>query len=913
VLDTSPGQRRVILPDGTAGTATFHDLSGMPNDGPTASVLADSGKQYEFPSSEVHRLQPEVSAAHTAETAGNAAYGAPVAAEPVIAPSLGDLMRSSERAKPIRDLLARLRDPEGVKIEAKAAETAAPAAEEVAQKALKPKEWLADTFNKLKRGEIADHAVPLKIGGRTAQVPLSKVLAAAKNESGSKEAVAAAQQALAAMHKKYLAEFETKAAGASGVDDALREGFQQEQNFVDVNKLDEATFDHLLDNDLIREIEYKDGTGSGTWTLTGEGMKRGEQLANPAAAATDGPAVTTLNNSLERFNHLRKTHEEMVTQVLGSKLVDQFARTTNPENFDRTIASLSKLLDDMGTLDDLDLAALPNKSAVLNLMKQLKVAGSEKDLLATQAAHAALQRTPETTKAQIEAMGKELDPATGKVDPSTAQVAKVMPSFLKDNFGKEYLEATYPHRTATDVARTEEELGKGLGRDVDAVNTHAQYDLWQRIHLPLRKSFETLNKGRDKIKQAYYEKRFAAVAERTMKGIREAEAYLEKNGVPLHIDYDGVRYPLKFSELYDNVAAKDKWLADVLFHSEFATAPTLYAEAAVLAMRSRGDEEALQAIFDKLTSVAKRNGKSGDIPNWLTPLKNGEPRWGRVAHLPGQKKPPAGFKGFSAAAGEVRFIPNDSKTGFYVELSNDALAGRTFGHLIDSAIELASKATENADAYAKRFGEDIYMVTDKVIADIQKLADDPDSIGAAITALAKKDEVVNEAASTVHARHDATEVARMQVDATLPPESVTTATTTQRIAEAVGRGDQAAVITARAEHTADSAKETQELIDEVGPHIEEVDLSDPLKALTENVAVTINGTRARLLDPIRKSFHASHGMTVPGKVDLFQWMRSSGQLTSDYLRENVGLINALPKKYPGVVNGTPVITWPSSA
>lgn len=440
-------------------------------------------------------------------------------------------------------------------------------------------------------------------------------------------------------------------------------------------------------------------------------------------------------------------------------------------------------------------------------------------------------------------------------------ISKALPAPINNKLSKSYQDKNYPFEVQG-VRKTDLEYLDGIGVIPLEPATYFQFDLFLSLAM---KGVQPLFVGNKKLpvftKQGteFQGLKLATEKERlTLAGMKVIEDLLIERGVPLTIDYQGVFHKVRFSQVYEEVAAAlnrnpeagKNFLTYVFFNGNTGTAPTQFLEAVAKAMSGGNRAE----VRELLTSAVDRNGRS---------IVNSE------------------GKGINFLAGKKKM---GQMTPF--KKSNVETADKITDAIMDAVPSLRAIAKTNADDYLARARTEGTVVAQDAADYLVGLVNSPDKLAEAIRAVDNSESVVGDFARTINATELGATLANGAVKSGLGPGLKKNAEEIANLEKASLSGDNARVQKVK-EEMLDSAeafqarvrKEAEEIVEDAMAGRANLDnvppgvMDDVAEASTFNAASTNDkiatdgyGTMwawtSKILDPLNKIFNANRGMHV---------------------------------------------------
>jgi hypothetical protein len=625
-----------------------------------------------------------------------------------------------------------------------------------------------------------------------------------------------------------------------------------------------------------------------------------------------------------------------VEAALGTDVLSRLRKTTNPETFAATLRSFHQVLTDSAWLDDFNII-LGSKTGAMSLLFS-KALGVEDPASVVQEFNRAkelralpetqLPNTPVGLDKKVDELAAESKAAQGgpadysqptaqtynalTEDPvglMRADLAAVLPGFLKDNFGEQITDV-YRFVTENGVLRTAEEMGKGKGRDLLQLNTHAQFDLDRRLRLRIQKrvdGYMHATNGRPLLAKAY-EARAARQEAEWLNAWDGMEAWLHNAGIKPHLDLvvDGkpVRHGLTLPQIYKQLAATgnetiggkygSQLMRMLFFGKGTGMAYTKLMDAVSLALAGKSEK-----VFEELTSKAKRNAIPGQDYRPMALAEDTDLKHNWLADKDSTK-----YFGYSAQASSKPLAFGGTwvkgpKQGFF-KAYNSAQIARVLTDVLHEATEpLARTEAMHAEENVAKLTEQQTQITQEVLTHLRDLENDPEAL---VETVAHVGTEIKAAASTINAAPPAAAGAALDVQSVIPPMAKESAEAVSTGAKAALRGDKDAARAATDKVTASSVEHaeatfdaTYDLAGKTTPKVRE------LMRLGDTAYTAVNITTNRFLDTLGTWFKGNYGMMMRAPdgsiIDAHRLFQDAGAQTQKWLADAADELNTLGARH----------------
>lgn len=628
------------------------------------------------------------------------------------------------------------------------------------------------------------------------------------------------------------------------------------------------------------------------------------KLPNPGAPLPS----ETLTSQLARFHELHAQNQAKVEQALGVGLTAQLKSIQRPEKFDAVIKSLSDVL---ARTDDLtDVTSFAGNPAMGKLFRTLGIDPIKVNAALRQAESAVGKDAPVDP-----IFDKIRDPKLGaELSQGDRDVAAAIPAAIKKNF----LDTEdYVYHSKRGVANTEEGIGKGLGNDEHAINTHKQWDILHALTDLVTERVKTVAKSVGAHPGLFGRDRARVVAGEVIPLVERAEQLLDSRGMPLFLDSPAANGEQLLLSLGQSLRVLSDGnygsaIADTMFNGPGSLPTTNFADAVFMAVKKGASWEDVDAQLAKAT---KRSGKEGDIPN---PLSDGKEVYlGGIPARTGVKKPQSQWITDPHTGEKVlayRYVLNDAKTQWKKMYQSAPLRQSLTEAIMANVGRFSEVAAENVKAFQARSAAETFDLVDKQIEELTNWVDDPTRLADALGGLASIPQRIARDAADGGALVPSAEKASIVVENAAPEgavdaaKSITKAAKAKATAGKAGKTDEEVVSAGQPHMAATALKDADEAVREAEdmatkepPANDSIDWQG-----SSNEYHAAAGIQRGLLDPLKSGFSRQYRNDVATWSLMDYGLATLGRLSSDYRKE----LKGITQRFSGLVDGTstPIIT-----
>jgi hypothetical protein len=405
-----------------------------------------------------------------------------------------------------------------------------------------------------------------------------------------------------------------------------------------------------------------------------------------------------------------------------------------------------------------------------------------------------------------------------------------------------------------------------------------------------------------------------------------AEKIIDDLGLPHVLDMDGVAFNLRFTEVYQALAASARGIdggSDALLLSFFnggtPAAITKVLDAVAVALKGESPE----IVRDVLRSTERRNplkarttddamGIADDvaeldpIPNWLAGTERGN-----FGHIPGKTKPTA------ALPEGVVYVQGDK--GWYKAWDPEAVANKLTDMIMGAKEGLIAKAAVNAENYARRFTAEATAIADAGATTLLDMMRTPGLFEDAVKTIRNYDNMVDDYANAIDATPAARTIADGLLDAAMGSGLKSSAKAIDDVAKAAseGRGllsdehyrlyrtsiENAEAGIRAGEDLVDEYLRTGRLPNDVPPaaaddlveEIVERDISTKYLKESQDGRLAIGSGILSWLDPLHKAFSRKFGMGTKENLWAYNMFDSTTKIVAEWSGRKLKAVEAITR------------------
>lgn len=573
--------------------------------------------------------------------------------------------------------------------------------------------------------------------------------------------------------------------------------------------------------------------------------------ANPTPKQLSEPADPT--SLLDAYHAIMRTQDgqDLAESALGSALAQQLNRMKSTAKFQAQMQEIGRII-----ARKLDLDAVVKRGELFDTTHAyLRHLGIE-DLPALNEQVRAFDATSHVGEASTKADRK----AAIEADPDAGDVYVAMNRAL----GQDILAPAAEFTSKRGAQRTSDTYGQGYAWFEKRLNSRTIQNMQHELMLVAERRAKdyrvsTTSKGGKAFDQAVYGPARAEYKfEQLLQLERVQDQILEREGITQFLGTDTHTAPISMSQI-DEILAKHGGRAYIALRTNLETAVPV------------------SNLLDAVQHVVA-NGFDRDAVSKI--LLNKKTKWGQ-----GKKE----FDNPLAGDGQRRY-GHHPKKGFTV-LEGPHLLASALDMLEQSASDLHSIVAYNAANIGARTDAETGELLSEGVQQLAALMSDPAEFASAIRAITEKDKLVEDAADAGGALNDSTELAKANLDASLPPEGVIS---TERITKPADKAQAAGSIDGGKDEAFNQADRLGKQFDvkreqrraeilarakagqELSAGDEEMLIADRVLTLTDDTADEVAALSLHTQDPL---VDISQGMER--KTGTLNWLKRAFNMRQD--------------------------------
>ncbi len=640
------------------------------------------------------------------------------------------------------------------------------------------------------------------------------------------------------------------------------------------------------------------------------------------------------SSKMARFERLLQNEaegEDRVKDILGPHLFNRLKESHTPASFDKKVQETLDVFDRSKMLDNIiekqnistalksvlgmtDVDVIGTNIARMNAHSNVAAVLGAED-----AARQAVETSTQASQSVLDAVTKAMaDDAVEKISPEMtaatkaerlanddAQVKRVLgylPKVLQDHF----FNPTMKYRTKTGTARDSKVFGEGFGIEQRIFNGYAQWNTAQRTMQHWLDSAKTAGRGG---KPLFGPQRSEYVRTGFLNDLKLIEDTLEREGYQMWYGIKKDAVPLRFSQMFEILdEARPRAMDKFYFNYDSMVAYTNLMNAVLHAAQGGSREE----VIAMLANTALRNGKQGQINVNRLSQAGGKEVDRKIQHYANPNRKISHKQHLAQLQAKnpgARFIPNQNGTGYWRVMSTEELRNELADIIMEARPRMGAVIADNAESLKARIGTESAELSDAALSRLNELATDPQQLGAALRAVAHREENVAKMAEDGGATFDAENIATDVVNDNLEPAVVTNAEGVDKAAVAVARTGDPAARKAPLQEGFDQTSTIDNADDLALAAIERANVDrsklpnggvqvEIMDAQADAVATVGNGAN-RIMNALGRTFKANLG-----QERMYQVRHSIGNGSAARLKRASAELSAISRRHLGFVGNT---------